>query len=83
MGKSRHINMIQLDRKATWQFPTAGNILSSDARPRAMSVICDRCVNGKCSPKYAVEWDQKTCEIRYHKIEDLENLPAWTLDKSG
>jgi len=83
MGNSEHINMIQLDRKANWKFPTAANILSSDVRPRAMSVVCDKCVNGKCSPKYAIEWNQKTRKIRYHKVDGLENLPAWILDKSG
>jgi len=38
LASSSMINMGQLDRLATWEHPTAGNVLSSDKRPRAIAI---------------------------------------------
>ena len=82
------INMGQLDRLATWECPTSGNVRSSDRRPRAVAVVCDSCFDKLEDPetrdsvkiKFAIEWNSETQEIVYHKVEDLEELPPIKID---
>lgn len=89
------VNMGQLDRLATWKHPIAGNVLSSDQRPRAVAVICDSCFDKLADPdqrelglndrkpkvKYAIEWKDETQEVVLHYFEDLEELPAIKIDR--
>ena len=83
MKNSKHINGVTLNKLATWEFPTWGNILviKKHPEPRACAVICDRCVEEKRMPKYAVEWNKDFSVVKYHKLEDLQDLPVITADE--
>lgn len=74
---SKHINLVALDRLATWSMPVFGNILIEEDFKRAVAVICDRCVTSDISKiKFAVEWTTNVGRVTYHKIEDLDLLPV-------
>ena len=76
-----------LDKKAKWETPTWGNILVKNSGGRAMSIMCDDCINAHKNPIYAVEWEVNedgisgenyyTC-VQYTKIEELEDVPEIT-----
>jgi len=77
LKRSRYINIVCLDKLATWEYPTGGNILVRDKypEPRATAILCDRCIRLRREPKYAIEWDSEHTYIKYHKVEDLKDLP--------
>jgi len=74
---SEHINIICLDKLATWQYPRWGNVLVHEKYPmnRASAILCDRCIQEKQPAKYAVEWNNERTQVKYHKVEDLKDLP--------
>jgi len=74
---SRHINIVCLDKLATWKYPNWGNVLVMDKYPmkRASAILCDRCVKENREAKYAIEWDNEHTYARYHKVKNLKNLP--------
>ena len=90
LASSSMINMGQLDRLATWEHPTAGNVLSSDKRPRAIAIVCDGCFDelaemgeeGGNKIKLAIEWDPEEEKIVYHNVDELEDLPPLKRDKN-
>jgi hypothetical protein len=65
------LNLVQLQRRATWRYPTGGN-LATNYGPCAVAIVCDRCVAGDGAPVEAVELTAG--EIVYHPIFDLEPL---------
>jgi len=77
LENSRFVNQICLDKLATWEYPTWGNILVKDKypEPRAAAILCDECIRRKRKPKYAVEWNKDFSQVRYHQVEDLKDLP--------
>ena len=78
MQDSKHVNLICLNKMATWEYPRWGNILVSDKYPtnRAGAIICDRCIEERRKIKFAIEWDNKRTYVKYHKVEDLKDLPT-------
>lgn len=91
LASSSMINMGQMDRLATWKHPIAGNVLSSDKRPRAVAIVCDTCFDdiaemgekGGEKIKLAIEWNPEEKRIVYHKVEDLEKLPPLKPDEES
>ena len=77
MKKSRYINSICLDKKATWKNNTWGNVLVPGSGGRAVAIVCDECIEQKTGPEFAVEWDDDF-EVRYHRITELEDVPKIT-----
>lgn len=77
---SKHINGITLNKLATWKYPVWSNLLVQDLHPepRASAIICDRCVDEKKTPKFAVEWTEGLTEVVYHPVSSLKDLPAIT-----
>jgi hypothetical protein len=70
---SKHVNMIQLDRKATWGFPVWGNLLTGQDN-MACAYVHDDCIDDNTGKimgdiKYAVEL--RGDEFIYHPIETL------------
>ena len=63
----RRVNLVQLDRVATWQYPTAGN-----------AVMCDDCAERGVSPREAVEIGSSTdaLEARGDVFSDLAEVLA-------
>ena len=74
---SRHVNVVCLNKLATWQYPRWGNVLVMDKYPtnRASAILCDRCIRKQRTAKYAIEWDERTY-VKYHRVEDLKDLPT-------
>lgn len=69
---SIHLNMVQLQRQASWKFPVWGHILNGQQN-MALAFICDPCYDsGEPTIKFAVEQDDNG--IKYHPIEKLELL---------
>lgn len=71
LESSNHINWVQIDKKATWKFPTWGNLLT-DHDGMAVAYICDDCASGKKPEqglKFAVEFEGTT--VIYHDLELL------------
>ena len=77
LKRSRFINMIALDKLATWKWPVWGNVLLLNKYPmnRAIAILCDKCIEKNRKPKYAVEWDMKHNSVKYHLIKNLKDLP--------
>lgn len=77
LKSSEHINVVCLDKLATWEWPRWGSILVLDKYPmnRASAILCDRCIRGQRTAKYAVEWDNEHTYVRYHRVGDLKDLP--------
>ncbi len=77
-----HINIVNLDKYATWEFPAWGNILARDIDKRtprrAVALLCDKCIDlmkeGKAPIKWALEVYQKddVYQLRYHDVRTLE-----------
>lgn len=40
-----------------------------------MAILCDRCIEEKREPKYAVEWSDDFPRVTYHEVEKLKDLP--------
>ena len=72
MADSEHCNLVSLERKATWQFPTAQNVLTGWG-PAAVAVLCDACVETDRPISRVIEVAGD--EIVYHAAGDLETLP--------
>lgn len=71
---SELINMIGLMKVAKWKMPHWGNATLRVWR-LAMAVVCDRCVKEKKQPKFAVEWDNIGVDIKYHPVDELNDVP--------
>lgn len=72
------VNMMQLGYKATWAFPTFGNVILRTSGI-AGAVVCDECLENKAMEvKFAIEYtgdgelDEK--EIIYHPVATLEKI---------
>jgi len=74
MESSEFVNMIQLNKKAEWEFPHWDNLLLKDEFDhinRACSFLCDPCIEKKNNPIFAYSMiDNK---IFYHDIDRLED----------
>lgn len=81
LKSSKHINGVCLNKLATWEYPCWGNILIWRVDPekgrmkRATAILCDSCIKDCREPKYAVEWNRDYSEVKYHRVEDLKDLP--------
>ena len=73
LESSEHINAICLMKKAKWEFPTWSNIILRIGG-FAQCFVCDNCLKEKKKPKLAVEWDKWGRNIKYHPVEDLEDI---------
>jgi len=75
---SKHINLVQLNRVATWKTPIWGNILSESQELKyALAVVCDNCVSPEKMNeiKFAIEIEMSgntPSNIYYHAVENLE-----------
>lgn len=66
------VNLVVLNRKATWKHPTAGNVLTGESG-QAVAVCCDQCCDARRPPVEAVELNGDT--VTYHPVESLEEIP--------
>jgi hypothetical protein len=69
-GKIRRINLVELDRRAAWKYPTAGNVITGE-EGKAVAILCDPCIEHKVTITEAVEFTEGGA-VLYHPIESLE-----------
>ncbi|MEW6573161.1 MAG: hypothetical protein AB1374_05960 [Bacillota bacterium] len=80
LASSLHLNLVALNKRATWRYPVWDNMLlkpEHERIPRAVSVVCDKCVDGERIPAWAVEFrfgDSGRAEIVYHEVTDLQDV---------
>lgn len=67
----RRVNLMELDRAASWQYPTAGNVLTGEMG-KAVAILCDGCAESAKPIVEAVEF--RGAAVVYHPIADL---PPW------
>lgn len=75
MTTSRYVNVMLLDKKATWENPAWSNVLLKEGIPRinrAIAVLCDSCTEKKATARFAIEY--LGGEIIYHPVGELEKL---------
>lgn len=71
------LNVILLDKRADWHFPTHGSVLVDGSGGRAVAVLCHYCLHEDVAPKTAVEVVADG-SIRHHPIDRLVELPEIT-----
>jgi len=74
MSTFPHLNIVPLNKKATWKKPVWDNLLLKPNYrqiPRAVSLLCDACIKNSRQATEVIEVEGK--EIRYHKVADLED----------
>lgn len=74
MERSKFINFLITDYKQTWQFPSAGNVLSGEDYG-ATAILCDGCILVDNPPKQVVEFQDK--KVIHHPVESLEKIRYW------
>lgn len=67
----KNVNMVGLDRLATWKYPTMGNVITKE-RGRAVAIICDICVENKTPIQYAVQIEND--DIVYFPVSTLKKI---------
>lgn len=68
---SRYVNMVAVNRRAEWQNPVTGNVMTGHG-PQAVGFLCDGCLRSG-QLREVVEFAGE--ETRYHELESLEELP--------
>ena len=70
-----HVNLIQLERKATWKFPSFGNVLLGTSGIAA-AIVCDPCLESKAVIKWAIELQGsgKKKTVVYHEVDQLQKI---------
>jgi len=74
LENSKHVNVVCLMKEARWRFPVWGNVLLG-VTSFASAILCDKCVEEKKEPKFAVEWTQNLTVVKYHSVEELKDVP--------
>ena len=67
------INVVELNKVATWKFPVFGQVDSPGYEPRALAVICDKCLANNVKPQRCIEWEGTPYQIKYHDVDGLKN----------
>jgi hypothetical protein len=69
------LNMVLMDKRADWSYPTHGNVMVPGSGGRAVSVLCHYCLRGEIPPRTAIEVrDDGT--VVHHPLDGLLDLPA-------
>jgi len=71
---SKGLNIMCLMKEAEWPHPTWGNVILG-VYGFASAILCDDCLKKRKKAKWAIEWDQKTLETKYHPVEKLKDVP--------
>ena len=78
MASSRHLNMVSLNKRTTWEYPSWGNVLVDGSHGRAVAIICDRCVVKGRPKKAKFALERTGGRFVYHPVEELEDVPEIT-----
>lgn len=72
-GKVGRVNLCTLRKRATWEFPRSGNVLTGDDHA-AVAVCCDACIERR--PMQPIRWAIELAgdQILYHDLASLKDL---------
>jgi hypothetical protein len=68
-GKIDRVNLVDIDRLASWKYPTGANLLTGESG-KAIAICCDPCIEGKQPILEAVEFTDNG-GVLYHPLEEL------------
>lgn len=71
MEASSCINIVELEKVATWKWPVFGQLDVPDYEPRALAIICDECQRNKVKIQRCIEWEGSPYLVKYHNLENL------------
>lgn len=74
LNDSEQINLVCLMKQAKWENPCWGNVLLK-VYGFASAVLCDKCIKDGKQPQFAVEWNKDFSVVKYHRVEDLIDVP--------
>ena len=77
--RSGPLCFVELRRKATWKYPTSGNVLTGE-EGLATAIVCEACIDAKKEIVEAVEFAHASDEPVYHPIVELEAAPFVVVD---
>lgn len=72
--ESSFLNFVMLDYEATWDYPTAGNVITGESG-HAVAALCDDCIDADAEIRFAVEWSGKgpdDFKVIYHPLTSLK-----------
>jgi hypothetical protein len=72
-GKINRVNLVEINYKATWPYPTAGNLFNG-AHDRAVAFVCEGCAYEHEPIREVVEMASKDAEPIYHPLTELERI---------
>lgn len=67
------INVVELKKVATWKFPVFGNVDIPGYEPRALAIVCDKCLANKVKIQRCIEWEGTPYQIKYHDVDGLKD----------
>jgi len=73
METSKFINLVGLEKLATWKFPVFGQIDIPDYKPRAAAIVCDECKQKKEKIRYCIEFEGSLYQVKYREVDSLED----------
>jgi hypothetical protein len=72
LSDSKNINVVMLENKATWQYPSAGNVITGESG-KATAIVHDDCIkNGEIDGEILYAIEIKNGSIIYHPVLELE-----------
>ena len=73
METTNCVTVVELKKVATWKFPVFGNIDIPGYEPRAMAIVCDKCMANKVKIRHCIEWEGTPYQTIYHDVDDLKD----------
>ena len=70
---SECINVVQLKKVATWKFPIFGQVDIPGYEPRALAIVCDKCLANKVKIRHCIEWEGTPRQVKYHDVDGLKD----------
>ena len=67
------VNVVELNKVATWKFPVFGVVDVPGYEPRAMAIICEKCLANQVRIQRCIEWEGKPYKVKYHDVDDLKD----------
>lgn len=67
------INVVELQKVATWKYPVSGQIDVPGYEPRAIAIVCDKCLENKVKIQRCIEWERTSHQVTYHDVDGLKD----------
>lgn len=70
------VNVVELNKVATWKFPVFGKIDVPGYEPRAMAIVCDKCLANQVRIQRCIEMieaEEIPYQVKYHEYDGLKD----------